>query len=56
MVTEVTVALPLLLPPPHADRVRIIAKARNKVEKVDIFVLLVSRGMLTFVISFLSAL
>jgi len=55
MVTEVTVALPPL-PPPHADRVRIIAKARNKVERVDIFVLLVSRSMLTFVISFLSAL
>jgi hypothetical protein len=55
MVTEVTVAVPLL-PPPHADSVRIIAKERNKADGVEIFVLADSGSMLTLVVSFLSAL
>jgi len=45
----------LLLPPPQADSARISANARNDANRLEILAVLVSRGMLTFVISFLSA-
>jgi hypothetical protein len=52
---EVTVAVPLL-PPPQAAKPRVNTPARNKTARVEIFVLVVSGVMLTFIISFLSAL
>src|SRR5271156_433084 len=52
----VTVAEPLLLLLPlHADKPRVDTAARNKTAKVEIFVLMISGLMLTFIISFLSA-
>ena len=47
MVTDVTVAVPLL-PPPQADRVKTIARASKVVHRADILILRVSRSMLTF--------
>jgi quinol-cytochrome oxidoreductase complex cytochrome b subunit len=55
-VIEVTVAVPLLLLPPHADRTRVNSPARNKTARVEVFVLMVSGLIITFIISFLSAL
>jgi len=56
-VIPVTVAeppLPLLLP--QADRPRMSATARKETATIEIFALMVSGLMLTFIISFLSAL
>ena len=53
-ITEVTVAVPLLLP--QADRVRTIARTSKEILSVDNFVLQVSRNMLTFCNLILSAL
>jgi hypothetical protein len=55
IITEVTVALPLL-PPPQADSVKTIARASEQVHRADIFLLQVSRNMLTFCNLILSAL
>jgi hypothetical protein len=56
IITAVTMAVPLLLLPPHADKPKANIPARNKTARVEIFVLMVSGLMLTFIISFLSAL
>jgi hypothetical protein len=51
----VTEAEPLLLLP-QADKPRMSATARNETARIEIFALMVSGLMLTFIISFLSAL
>ena len=55
IVTEVTVAVPLL-PPPQAERVKTVARASKEVHRADILILRVSRSMLTFCNLILSAL
>jgi hypothetical protein len=55
IVIAVTDAEPLLLPP-QAEKPRMSATATNETARIEIFALMVSSLMLTFIISFLSAL